>query len=133
MLPEFKLLIGGAVAFLMLIALFPLAFFVLQMAEAKRAALREYGAVAAEYAGEFREKWLRGWQTHTNELLGNADFQSLADLGNSYAVVREMRLLPFNRNTVVRLLILIGLPLTPLALTMFPFEVLLQQLIKLAL
>jgi len=41
--------------------------------------------------------------------------------------------LPFNRNTVVRLLILIGLPLTPLALTMFPFEVLLQQLIKLAL
>jgi hypothetical protein len=132
-LPEFKLLIGGALGFLMLIALFPLAFFALQMAEAKRASLREYGAVAAEYAGEFREKWLRGWQTHTSELLGNADFQSLADLGNSYAVVREMRLLPFNRNIVMRLLILIALPLAPLALTMFPFEVLLQQLIKLAL
>jgi hypothetical protein len=132
-LPEFKILIGGALAFLLLLALLPLGFFAFQMAEAKRAALRQYGAVAAEYAREFREKWLGGWQTRGNELLGNPDFQSLADLGNSYAVVREMRLLPFSRNVVVRLLILIALPLAPLALTMFPFEVLLQQLIKLAL
>jgi hypothetical protein len=132
-LPDFKMLIGGVLGFLILIAFLPLGFFAFQMAEAKRAALREYGAVAAEYASEFREKWLLGWQTHSSELLGNSDFQSLADLGNSYAVVREMRLLPFSRNIVVRLLILIALPLTPLALTMFPFEVLVQQLIKLVL
>jgi hypothetical protein len=132
-LPEFKFLIGGAVGFLILIALLPLAFFAFQMADAKRAGLREYGAVAAEYTSEFREKWLHGWETRSGELLGSADFQSLADLGNSYGVVREMRLLPFGRNVVTRLLILLALPLAPLVLTMFPFEVLAQQLIKLVL
>jgi hypothetical protein len=132
-LPEFKILIGGVVGVLMLIALVPLGFYALQMAEAKRTALREYGLVGARYANEFRQKWLRGWRTHDDELLGSGDFQSLADLGNSFAVVQEMRLLPFNRNVVMRLLILIALPLAPLALTMFPFEVLLQQLIKVVL
>jgi len=132
-LPEFKVLIGCALGFLVLIALLPLGFFALQMAEAKRTALREYGTVAARYASEFRQKWLQGWRAHKDELLGSGDFQSLADLGNSFEVAQEMRLLPFNRNVVMRLLILIALPLTPLALTMFPFEVLLQQLIKVVL
>jgi hypothetical protein len=132
-LPEFKILIGGALGFLMLIALVPLAFFAFQMAEAKRAGLREYGVLAAQYASEFRRKWLLGWRGRDDELLGSGDFQSLADLGNSFEVVRETRLLPFGRNVVMRLLILIALPLAPLALTMFPFEVLLQQLIKVVL
>jgi hypothetical protein len=30
-----------------------------------------------------------------DELLGAADIQSLADLGNSYAVIGEMRAVPF--------------------------------------
>jgi hypothetical protein len=132
-LPQFKFLIGGVLGFLMLLALLPLSVFALQMAEAKRGALREYGLLASQYASEFRQKWLHAPQARREELLGSADFQSLADLGNSYAVVGEMRLLPFGRNVVVRLLVLLALPLAPLALTMFPFEVLLQQLIKLVL
>jgi hypothetical protein len=132
-LPQFKFLIGGVLGFLMLIALLPLSVFALQMAETKRAALREYGLLAAQYASEFRKKWLRAPPARSEELLGSADFQSLADLGNSYAVVHEMGFLPFGRNVVVRLLVLLALPLAPLALTMFPFEVLLQQLIKLVL
>jgi hypothetical protein len=132
-LPEFKFLIGGIIGFLMLVTVLPLSFFALQMAEAKRAALREYGLLAARYVTEFRQKWLRAPPDGGEQLLGSADFQSLADLGNSYAVVREMQLLPFGRNVVVRLLVLLALPLAPLALTMFPFEVLLQQLVKLVL
>jgi hypothetical protein len=129
-LPEYKMLIGGVVAFLMLIALLPLAFFASQMAAAKRVALREFALLAARYTGEFRQKWLHGAHSGDNELLGSADIQSLADLANGFAVVREMRLLPFHRSLVVRVLILIGLPFVPLLLTMFPFEVLLQQLVK---
>jgi hypothetical protein len=132
-LPEFKLLIGGVLAFLMLLALLPLTFFAFQLADAKRTALREYGLLAAQYVGQFRRKWLRASDAPGDELLGSADFQSLADLGNSYAVVHEMRLLPFSRNAVVRLAVLIALPLAPLALTMVPFEVMLEQLIKLVL
>ncbi len=132
-LPEFKLLIAGVLAFLMLLALLPLTFFVFQMADAKRTALREYGLLGAHYAGQFRRKWLRAPDPRGEELLGSADIQSLADLGNSYAVVHEMRLLPFGRNAVMRLAVLIALPLAPLALTMVPFEVMVEQLIKLVL
>ena len=132
-LPQFQILIGGIVGFLMLIALLPLTVFAFQMAEAKRAALREYGLLAARYASEFRRKWLRAPQAHGEELLGSADFQSLADLGNSYEVAREMGVLPFGRSVLLRLLVLLALPLAPLALTMFPFEVLLQQLIRIVL
>jgi hypothetical protein len=132
-LPAYKFLISGIMVFLMLLPLFPLCFFAPQMAQAKRAGLRQYGALAAQYTGEFRLKWLQGSDIPGNELLGSSDIQALADLANSYAVVNEMRLLPFNRNHVMRLLILTALPLLPLSLTMFPFEVILQQLIKVVL
>jgi len=42
--------------------------------------------------------------------LGTSDIQSLADLANSYAVVREMRPVPFALNDVVRLAIYNGRP-----------------------
>jgi hypothetical protein len=128
---QFKFLIVGVVGFLMLIAFLPLTVFASQMAVAKRVVLREYGLVAAHYASEFRQKWLRAPQATSEELLGSGDFQSLADLGNSYAVVREMGFLPFGRSDLVRLLVLLVLPLAPLVLTMIPFDVLLQQLVKL--
>ena len=131
-LPQFKFLIGGFIGFLMLVALAPLSVFALQIATAKLNALREYGLIAAAYASEFRLKWLHA-PVRPEKLLGNEDFQALADMGNSYAVVRETGLLPFGRAVVVRLLVLLALPLAPLALTMFPFEVLLQQLVKLVL
>lgn len=132
-LPEFQAIIAGFLAFLMLLALLPLGLFAFQMAEAKRAGLREYGLLAMHYADEFRGKWLALAPGRSNDLLGSADIQSLADLSNGFTVVHEMRLLPFSRNVVVRLLILIALPLVPLGLTMFPFQVLVQQLIKVVL
>jgi hypothetical protein len=81
---------------------------------------------------EFRQKWRHG-QPRSEELLGSADFQSLADLGNSYTVANEMGLLPFSRNVVLRLLVLLALPFAPLLLTMFPFDELMGQLFKLVL
>jgi len=45
---------------------------------------------------EFDRKWLRGGAAADEPLLGSADIQSLADLGNSDAVVKEMRLVPFS-------------------------------------
>jgi hypothetical protein len=129
-LPEFKVLIAGVAVFLMLLVLLPLTFFALPMAAAKRAALPVYGTFAARYVSEFRQKWLHSPQSRDRQLLGSQDIQSLADLANGYAVAQDMNVLPFGRNVIVRVVIVIALPLLPLALTMFPFEVILQQLIK---
>ena len=63
-------------------------------------------------------------------LLGSADIQSLADLGNSFEVVRGMRSVPFTKEAVVQLAVLTLLPLLPLMLTMISFEELLEPLLK---
>jgi hypothetical protein len=49
--------------------------------------------LANRYVFGFEEKWIRGGhQKSVSYWVG--DIQSLADLGNSYAVVREMRIVP---------------------------------------
>jgi hypothetical protein len=64
------------------------------------------------------------------QLLGSADIQSLADLGNSFAVVREMRIVPFATSDVVRLLVATIFPMTPLLLTIMPLDQLVTEAIK---
>jgi hypothetical protein len=63
-------------------------------------------------------------------LLGTGDIQSLADLGNSYAVVREMRPVPFRLDDIGRLAAATAAPLLPLLLTVFRQE-LAMRIIKL--
>jgi hypothetical protein len=61
-------------------------------------------------------------------LVGSADIQSLADLGNSYEVVRTMRLFLVTRDAVIQLGVATILPLAPLLLTVMPLEEVLKKL-----
>ena len=65
-----------------------------QLARTKRTGLREYGTLAQRYVREFDTKWLRGGAPADETLIGSGDVQSLADLGNSFEVVRTMRVVP---------------------------------------
>ena len=129
-LPAFKLEIIGLVAVMLFAVLGPMLVFLPQLAAARRKGLREYGILAQRYAREFDHKWLRGGAPADEPLLGSGDIQSLADLGNSYAVVKEMKLAPFNIQTVLQLAVITLLPLAPLLLTMIPLEELLARLLK---
>ncbi len=120
-LPDFKLEIAGIMVGLMLLALAPLSFFVFHLADSKRAGVREYGILASRYVNDFRHKWIEGG-LEGEPVLGTGDIQSLADLSNSFDVVREMGILPFGRQTVLQLAIMLALPLFPLTLTMIPLE-----------
>ena len=64
------------------------------------------------------------------ELLGTADIQSLADLGNSYTVVREMRAIPFGLEDISRLAVATAAPLLPLLFTIFSPEELVMRVMK---
>ena len=83
--------------------------------------------MASRYVADFRRKWIEGHSAKDEALVGSADIQSLADLSNSFEVVREMRLVPFGRATVLRLAVLTALPLVPLTLTMIPLEQLIDR------
>ena len=48
-------------------------------------------------------KWLRGGAPADDTLMGSGDIQSLADLGNSFEVVKGMKPVPFGKDTVLQL------------------------------
>lgn len=127
---EFKLEIIGLVAVMVFAILAPLLVFLPQLAAAKRKGTREYGNLAQRYAREFDHKWLRGGAPADEPLLGSGDIQSLTDLGNSFAVVQEMRVVPFTLKNVLQLAITTLLPVAPLLLTMIPLEQLLESFLK---
>jgi len=128
-LPEFKIEIVVLVVFVLCMVLGPLLLFAPQLAEAKRRGNREYGTLAERYVREFDAKWLRGGAPADEPLVGSGDIQSLADLSNSFDVVRTMRIAPVTRDAVLQLVAAALAPIVPLALTMMPLEELLKRLI----
>lgn len=126
-LTAFTLEIAAVATVVVLIILAPLLVFVPPLAAVKRDALREYGQLARRYVDEFDDKWLRGRAAPDEPLVGSADIQSLADLGNSFEIVNGMRTVPITRAAVVQLLTMTLLPLAPLLLTIFSLEELLKR------
>jgi hypothetical protein len=129
-LTDFKVEITVVVAYLLVLVLGPFLVFVPNLSLAKRVGLREYGTLAERYVQEFDRKWLRGGAPAGEPLVGSADIQSLADLGNSYEVVRSMRFAPITRDAVIQLVVITLLPVAPLLLTMISWEELLKKLIE---
>jgi len=129
-LMSFKFQIGGFIAFFVLVILGPLLMFTPGMARAKRKGLADYGLLAQRYVQSFEQKWIYRDPAPSEELLGSADIQSLADLGNSYEFVREMRAVPFGLEDISRLSIATAAPLVPLLLTIFSPEELIMRIIK---
>ena len=128
-LQSFKIQIGGFIVFFVAAILGPLLMFTPRMARAKRKGLAEYGLLAQRYVEGFDQKWVREGEP-SEELLGTGDLQSLADLGNSYQVVREMRAVPFALQDATRLALATAAPLAPLLLTIFSFEELILRVLK---
>jgi hypothetical protein len=127
-LPQYKIEIAVVIIFILCLVLGPLLLFAPQLAQAKRLGNREYGTLAERYVREFDAKWLRGGAPAEEPLVGSADIQSLADLANSFEVVRTMQIAPITRSAVVRLVVATLAPVAPLALTMMPLEELLKKL-----
>jgi hypothetical protein len=123
---SFETLMAGFAIFFVVAILAPLCVFTPQLARAKREGLKEYGALASSFVRAFNQTWLRT-KFSDEQLLGTNDLQSLADLGNSFTMVVEMRAIPIATQDVVRLLIVTASPIIPLLLTIMPLEQWLHQ------
>jgi hypothetical protein len=126
---SFQDTVESLLVFFVLVVLGPLTFFTSKMIKAKRRGWFEYGTLATTYSADFDQKWLRGG-AKGEPLLGTADIQSLADLGNSVAILREMRFVPFSLGDAAVLLGATAVPLLPVVLLAMPLKQLLSQLIK---
>jgi hypothetical protein len=128
-LMSFKVTVVILIGFFLLLVLGPLTVFTPHLVRAKLRGLDEYGTLSTSYVEDFDQKWVRGG-VKDEALLGTGDIQSLADMANSYTVVREMRVVPFILNDVVLLVVASAVPLLPLVLTIMPLEELVSRLIK---
>ena len=128
-LAAFKLEIVVLVALGILLLMGPLLVFAPGILAAQRRGLREYGAFTAEYMRAFDRRWLRAEDRDDQELLGSGDIQSLADIGNAFTVIREMKGIIVSRAMITQLAVATLLPFVPLVFTMFPLEQLLDQII----
>lgn len=126
-LTDFKLEAIALVAIVMMVVLGPLLVFSPHLLRAKRAGMREYGKLASRYVEEFDQKWVRGGAPADEQLIGSGDIQSLADLGNSFEIIKGIRPIPFTRETVIQFIVIIALPVLPLTLTMMPLEELITK------
>ena len=123
-LPLTSMVVGSVV-----VVLAPLALFAPKLLQVKERGLLQYGALASGYTRAFEMKWIRRPSTR-EELLGTADLQSLADLGNSFEVVRNMRIVPFSPSDVMLLAIACVLPMLPLVLIVLPLNELIIRAVK---
>ena len=128
-LPQFIVEIAAVVGALVFVVLCPLIVFGEQLARARRTGLAEYGVLAQRYVREFDAKWIRGDRDPNEPLVGSSDVQSLADLAQSFDVIRTMRFVPFSKETVFQLGVITLAPLLPLTLTMISVEELLKRLL----
>ncbi len=104
--------------------------FAVPLARAKRIGLAEYGSLAQQYVADFDGKWVHAGSPRDQTLLGSADIQSLADMGNSYHVIPTIRLIPISPQIALRLIIITLSPMAPLLLTVIPARELVSMLLK---
>jgi hypothetical protein len=127
-LPSFQPEIVIVVAFVLLLTVAPLLWYAPLLARTKRRGIIQYGELATRYVREFDQKWVHDAASSDEPLMGSADIQSLADMGNSYSVIQDMRSLPMTPRMVLGVVIATLIPVAPLVLTLMPLSAILKKL-----
>jgi hypothetical protein len=123
------ILIGyGILAVLLFVA--PLLVMTPTLMKAKVQALLSYGALVSTHNQSFAAKWTNEYAPPGGEILGNPDPSSLIDLGSSFQVVQQMRIVPVNRSTLIILSTAAILPMIPLVVLVTPADKLIGALLK---
>ena len=126
---QFVLPLTGTVCVTVLLIVVPLLIFVPRLIRVRQEGLLEYGTLAAGYVHAFDDKWIRRNTQPREPLLGSADLQSLADLANSFDVIRRMRIVPIALFQVLVLVAAAALPALPLVLFILPFNELILKVL----
>jgi hypothetical protein len=125
-----KFVIAGFIVMLVIVGLLPLLLLAPKLAKVRRTGLLEYGRLANSYTTSFHRKWVSNIEAPTEPLLGTGDIQSLADMGNSFAFVEKMSVVPITKRLVLQLAVQAALPLIPVIILGTPTAELIRAVIK---
>lgn len=124
---SFGTLLGMWSAAALVVTMGPLLLLAPRLLRTRLRGLQTFGALATSYVRQFERRWIR--PNPAKPLLGTSDLQSLADLGNSFRVVREMRIFLVGKREVLLVLLASAGPALPLLFTKFPVFDLLERLV----
>jgi hypothetical protein len=119
---DFKVELFGTVALMVFAILGPQLAFTAQLMAARRTGIDDYGALAERYARDFDRKWLRGGQ-------GQYTLPPSIELYRSFESAARARWVPFTWEHVVHLAVITLLPVTPLVLTAFSAEEVVERVL----
>ena len=119
-LADFKFIIIGIILLFTFIFISPMFFFVKKLMQTKLKGIVDYGVTSHKYVSGFHDKWINGNNPEGEKLLGSADIQSLADLFNSYGIIKTMIAFPIDMRKVIALILIVSIPFFPLALFVIP-------------
>lgn len=125
---KFPMIAYGVLAIFVLVA--PLLVVTPLLMKVKRKALLEYGALVTIHNQQFDQKWIHGKQSPDDVILGDPSPSSLADLGSSFTVVRQMTLIPIDKPTLITLALAAALPMVPVVFLATPMSELVRLVLK---
>ncbi len=128
------LLVLAVVAVLAIFA--PLVFFSPTLVRAKRRGDEHFSTFAALHSQRFEQRWFgpKAWAERCaakDDVLGAPEISSLTDLGTSFEVERQMRLIPLSRRPVLAVVLAAVVPIVPVLLSHQQFLSVVMQLAKL--
>ena len=125
---KFPMIAYGVLAIMFLVA--PLFVVTPLLMRTKRKALWDYGAVVTIHNQQFDRKWVKNEKSPDETMLGSPDASSLGDLGASFTVVREMRVVPIDKPTLITLAVAAALPMLPVVFIATPTNELIRIVLK---
>lgn len=111
-LQSFYPVMGAFALLAILMNVLPLLVFMKPMVNQRRKGYFEFSALIHDHHMQFDEKWMR--KPHTESLPGIADASSMTDFNQSFDVVRNMKLFPFDTKIMVSSILIAILPMLPL-------------------
>jgi hypothetical protein len=128
---EFKLVLVVVVVSVVVLCIGPLSTFLGVLIRLKRRGLIVYGALATALGHEFEAKWLQTDRT-TQGSLEVQDFSATTDLYSVVENVHALRPFPISVQDLTSIVGAALLPGIPIVLTVIPFDVILKEVLKLA-
>ena len=127
-----ELKVHGAifVVLILLLCLFPLGVFLPVLKRAKRKGIAEYGALVARHDRQVEQTWLRNQPVEDRSLLEAPELGPSCDIHSLYDSVREMRILPVNKSSLLPLLVPLALPLLAASAIEIPLAELVGKVFK---
>jgi hypothetical protein len=120
----------GFCAFVVFLSVTPLLMLTPRLIEVEDRGLHDYHKLGMLYTAGFDRKWIRNERPGDESLLGSSDIQSLADLANSYMVVKKMRPVLLDREILIGLAVPPVLPMLVLLATATPMDQLMKEALR---